>query len=487
MAQNGETEVQQSVRRLIGLFGQVLVELGALMGANAQAAPPVGAAAQPGEGPVPGNQEGPPAGRAPSPSGAMPAAESREIAPAPEPEPVRPEPAPDRPEPVPARPVPVRAEAGLLPGPPAPVEGLRERIERAVDSGLAALLAEEREAGNGGDRREAPPAAPAEPVAPAPAAPKPAWLRAAAPPFTEEELAARAWSPAPSAAQAEGDRPQPPEAFAHSDLFLVCEAQQGRNLAIPWNWVIDTRLSSRGTPEAFTLSNGAAERQVQVSAVIGIWSKAELARWEQEVRWLSSLDALAHSQPAEPGAPRGVPAGDPGDPGVLVVSSFPAAGAAAPHPGPALDRSDRPRPVWVVSPSALARRFLMRHLETAGLAIHESRDLDDPLLPADLRSVGALFLDESLLEQWRERSPGPAAGLPVVLLTVDGVLQVPPAGQRPPQGAVLPRPFERSEVEAVIAWLRSLWRDGDPAGDEDHGDEEDDTWLFADPFGSPEP
>jgi hypothetical protein len=129
----------------------------------------------------------------------------------------------------------------------------------------------------------------------------------------------------------------------------------------------------------------------------------------------------------------------------------------------------------------------MRHLEPAGLEIHESRDLDDPLLPADLGNVGGLFLDESLQEQWRHHPAGRSGGPPVVLLTVDGVLQVPPPGQRPLQGAILPRPFERSEVEAVLGWLRSLWRDGGAAGDEDHGDEEDDTWLFADPFGSPEP
>lgn len=129
----------------------------------------------------------------------------------------------------------------------------------------------------------------------------------------------------------------------------------------------------------------------------------------------------------------------------------------------------------------------MRHLEHAGLEIHESSDLDDPLLPADLGSVGALFLDESLQEQWRDHPAGRAGGPPLVLLTVDGVLQVPAAGERSPHGAVLPRPFERCEVESVVGWLRSLWRGGGTAGDEHHGDEEDDTWLFADPFGSPEP
>ncbi len=138
----------------------------------------------------------------------------------------------------------------------------------------------------------------------------------------------------------------------------------------------------------------------------------------------------------------------------------------------------------MASPSALARRFLIRHLDQKGLEVHEVRDLDDPHLPADLQNAGALFLDESLQEHWRAHPASAQARPPLVLLTVDGGLRVPPDGISAEQGAVLPRPFERSEVESVVAWLRSLWKEGQAGESGYHGDEEDDTWIFADPFGT---
>ncbi len=513
MMQGAESEVQHSVRRLIGLFGQVLVELGNLMGAHAQAALPAGAS----------TPEVPRAASVP---------EVPRVASAPEVPRVASVPEVPRVASVPA------AGSGAQP------EDVRERIERAVDAGLSMLVREERVAqadarqgsflSEQGDRRADPPARPVPPTPPPPAARilRPAWMRASAPPFPGED-AGRASEPEPSEGNgapdaAAGGRDAPPsgarmpespaeatpeplpeawtrspQAFQAGDLFLVCSGQAGRNLAIPWNWVIDTHLSARGTPEAFTLSTGGDERQVTVSTVVGIWTKAELERWQEEVRWLSSLEALRPVAPDER-APQPLP------PEALAGSSLPAAfagpepggataGAAQAPPmpplpagaaeaGPASGSIPTPtRVLWVVSPSALARRFLLRHLEHSGLEIREARDLDDPLLPADLGSAGALFLDECLLEQWRDHPTGRSGGPPLVLLTVDGVLRVPPAGERPSSGAVLPRPFERSEVESVIGWLRSLWHPDRSGGDEDHGDEEDDTWLFADPFGSAGP
>jgi hypothetical protein len=151
------------------------------------------------------------------------------------------------------------------------------RIERAVDTGLAMLAAGERAVGNGGGRdvAEAPGAQPAaqtnsaDPCAadstalrampPVPPAPetrvlRPTWMRAGAPPFPGEE---------PTASEIAARRPipgdtgpglaLPPASFQDGDLFLVCEAHEGRNLAIP---ELGHRHASRarGTPEAFTLS-----------------------------------------------------------------------------------------------------------------------------------------------------------------------------------------------------------------------------------------
>jgi hypothetical protein len=162
----------------------------------------------------------------------------------------------------------------------------------------------------------------------------------------------------------------------------------------------------------------------------------------------------------------------------------PAPGPAAPEPVSSCgDGKPRAERVWIVSPSALARRFLMRHLCDLGIDVLEARDLDDPLLPADLRGVRALFLDESLLEDWKARPASTRGAPPLVCLTVDGALGVPAEGTAPPGGATLPRPFERSEVERVVQWLRSL-RAGSPRGRTGDDGEEDDTWLFADPFGA---
>jgi hypothetical protein len=460
--QGGESEVQQSVRKLLVLFGQVLVEVGNLMGAHAQAALPAGEPAA-GSAAEAGPWESAPAVGPAVRSAQGPASEAN------------------------AEEAPRAADSGALP------EDVHERIERAVDTGLSILVREENAAvsaaqGEGPEYREDGPEAD-EPAArgnpPIPALPearilRPAWMRADAPAFPGED-SGRSAVPAPSgedsgtAAAPEPDAAeQPPEAFKAGDLFLVCLGQQGRNLAIPWNWVVDTHLSPRGTPEAFTLAVGGDERQVIVSSVVGIWTKAELEQWQEEVRWLSSLETL---RPAPPASPEPLPTPS-------SAAGAPAAGAAGPAPSPVSTPSPT---IWVVSPSALARRFLLRHLEHSGLEIHEARDLDDPLLPADLQSMGALFLDECLQEQWRDHPSGRSGGPPLVLLTVDGVLHVPPAGERPAAGAVLPRPFERSEVESVIGWLRSLWHPDRAGGGEDHGDEEDDTWLFADPFGSSGP
>jgi hypothetical protein len=154
--------------------------------------------------------------------------------------------------------------------------------------------------------------------------------------------------------------------------------------------------------------------------------------------------------------------------------------------GASRDAGDRPPPaqVCIVSPSALARRFLMRHLCDLGYEVLESRDLDDPLLPADLRGIAALFLDESLQEEWSSRAAAARGDLPLVLLTVDGELRLPAVGDPAGREATLPRPFERSEVEQVAAWLQTLRGGGagDPSGDD--GLEQDDTWIFVDSGGS---
>ncbi|MBM3317250.1 MAG: hypothetical protein FJY75_05310 [Candidatus Eisenbacteria bacterium] len=174
-----------------------------------------------------------------------------------------------------------------------------------------------------------------------------------------------------------------------------------------------------------------------------------------------------------------------GEPPVAAPVRAPGAG-----PEPVPDQSPAPPPaapavpdqVGIISPSALARRFLMRHLCELGYEVLEARDLDDPLLPADLKGVAALFLDESLQDDWASR-PAATGGIPLVLLTVGGELSVPPAGEPSPAKAVLPRPFERAEVERVVRWLRAPGAGAADEGSGDHGHSRNDTWLFADPFG----
>jgi len=309
---------------------------------------------------------------------------------------------------------------------------------------------------------------PAEPVVP-PAAPEPALAAAASPPVAP--IANPVPTPAPVA----------PE----DELYLVCD-QAGERIALPWCWVVGTRLSLEGRPEGFTVSDGRGERDLHVSHVVGLYTRREIGESQGPVRWIAGVAELATVAPplpepvvAPPPAPESAPERpiEPLRP-TLALALEKHAREEQPCPSPELGHA------WVISPSALARRFLMRHLVDLGFEVREARDLDDPMLPADLKGVPALFLDESLLEDWRTRLPVAAGSPPVVRLTVDGALSVPPDGICPPQGAVLPRPFERSEVERVVAWLCSLRRGASGGGSSEHGDEEDDTWLFADPFGA---
>lgn len=315
------------------------------------------------------------------------------------------------------------------------------------------------------------------------------------------EIEASAASPAPAPAPS---RPEPeiaviPEALApaaepvpaaaattpEEELYLVCD-QAGERIALPWAWVVGTRLSPEGRPEGFTVSDGRGERELHVGRVIGLYTRREITQSNEPTRWIATvaeLLAVALPMPELKVAPSPAPEPVPEQPvepirPTLALAMEKHAREERPCPSPELRRA------WVISPSALARRFLMRHLVDLGFEVHEARDLDDPMLPADLKGVAALFLDESLLEDWRTRLPATAGSPPVVRLTVDGALSVPPDGICPPQGAVLPRPFERSEVERVVAWLCSLHRGASGGGSSEHGDEEDDTWLFADPFGA---
>ena len=330
-----------------------------------------------------------------------------------------------------------------------------------------------------------------------------------------------------------------PENFNYP-LYLIWEDTKGNRLAAPWNWVVNTHISGGGMPEAFTLSDGEQEKRMKVSRVRGIWTPQELETWQESVNWVTDLgdeegnfdidetdDLSAPAQASEPDLDfTGSRATDneietspetshpityPSILGPRVVSEpdlpdLPVKLHLEPTPDPAsiVKRSNsendvlveggsppdseskmhfESKKVWIVSPSALARRFLMRHLDEMGLEVHEARDLDDPLLPADLNSAGALFLDESLQERWGGHAASTLTELPLVMLTVDGALEVPSNGKITARKAMLPRPFERAEVESIVAWLHSLWL-GSATRESDHHGEEDDTWLFADPFGS---
>jgi hypothetical protein len=265
-------------------------------------------------------------------------------------------------------------------------------------------------------------------------------------------------------------------------LFLACEQGSGR-IVIPWSWVAGTRLSPEGSAESFTLSDGHEEREMQVGRVLGLFTRREIVDMDEPARWIASVAEL---EAAPPPAPEPVASPSPEPEASRMPAPLRPAIALAPEKHTHVEPCPSPEQcrAWIASPSALARRFLMRHLVDLGFEVHEARDLDDPMLPADLKGVVALFLDESLLEDWRTRSQAAAGSPPLVLLTVDGALSVPPDGTCPPQGAVLPRPFERSEVERVVHWLGSLRRGARSGGSSGHGDEEDDTWLFADPFGA---
>jgi hypothetical protein len=216
-----------------------------------------------------------------------------------------------------------------------------------------------------------------------------------------------------------------------------------------------------------------------------------VAQDREPIAWSPSAPAVGPSgepAPAAPPAPARPAAIPPPATPAAAVLSHPSA-AADERPAAQADEARTPAPpaipeqVCIISPSALARRFLMRHLCELGYEVLEARDLDDPLLPADLRGVTALFLDESLEDDWTSRPAAARGDIPIVLLTVDGELRVPLNGDLPLLKAVLPRPFERAEVERVVRWLRSLREGGAGEGSGDHGNAEDDTWLFADPFG----
>lgn len=330
------------------------------------------------------------------------------------------------------------------------------------------------------------PATPAPTPSPASVAPASATPESIASPAIPEAPAPIA-PPAASSSPLVAAAPATDAGTADDELFLVCE-QAGERVALPWSWVVGTRLSLEGSPEGFTLSDGHGERELQVGRVLGLYTRQEIAELDEPVHWIASVAEMPPSPVPEPSAP------EPLGPRPPAPEPFPLRPAEPIRPtiALALEKHAREEPcpspelrlAWIASPSALARRFLMRHLVDLGFEVHEARDLDDPMLPADLKGVAALFLDESLLEDWRTRLPVAAGPPPVVLLTVDGALSVPPDGTCPPQGAVLPRPFERSEVERVVAWLCSLRRGARSGGSAEHGDEEDDTWLFADPFGA---
>ncbi|MBP6875361.1 MAG: hypothetical protein KBD56_04770 [Candidatus Eisenbacteria bacterium] len=363
---------------------------------------------------------------------------------------------------------------------------------------------------------------------------------------SEEPATKAAAAPRDEAGPAERvrDREVVREAPSHEEAqerVLVCRGTD-RTLAFPWRWVSRANVSEGADARAgtLTISDGTNQCELAIERVLGMWTRAEIGEWKEGPVWLESASDLQTMMPASESHAREakasharearagrealptpdenisarVPSLEVESPAVRRSSPRPAFDRPAPfslepslsqptavrnepsspdlHQPPSgfvagRDQKRReiaePERVWVASPSALARRFLQRHLTDLGFEVLEARDLDDPLLPADLGGVRALFLDESLLEDWKARAMSSGRLPPLVSLPLDGELAVPPDGCCPPGGAVLPRPFERTQVERVVHWLRTLPGGCAPEDEGDHG-EEDDTWLFADPFGA---
>ena len=287
------------------------------------------------------------------------------------------------------------------------------------------------------------------------------------------------------------DRDPVPEPLSDASLVLVLE-MDGERWAIPWHRVVGARLSVTGAPETFLLDDPRHPRRLNLGQVLGMWTVGELRAEKRPLRWLEAESAPAGS---------GISAQEKPIPDPYITDCRCESGSAqsedshevtesgppADHPTaePADQRAPSgPLTVCVVSPSALARRLLGRQLRDRGFEVLEARDLEDPLLPADLSGIGGLFLDESLLERWQTRQAEAKGAPALVQLVVDGALRVPPPGEYHPEGAILPRPFERTEVARVVGWLRSLQDGRQLGGSDHHGEEEDGTWIFTDPFGT---
>ena len=428
MTHRSETEVQRSVRRLMSALGQLFHEMTALMEAGGRPADRPGSEAAHSVG------EHEPKRPAPEPAGATPtAAPAATVHP----------------------PVMAHPSQEAAPWPAEEGEAFTTRIRRAVGNGLTAMLG---------------------PDALAPTAQGP----------SRGEMAA----PASGYAGEAKERPMGERGErAAEPLNLVCEGEKSGMLAFPWDWVVRIHEAGDGRAEALTVSLPQGDRRMPVRRVLGIWTAAEIQTWDEEVHLVSNPEELLPISEAIRSEVGSAASGTGSADRLPEIPPAPAQVApAASPPAPAASSSGGApgRRVWVVSPSALTRRFLMRHLDQAGLDAHEARDLDDPALPADLESAGALFLDESLVDIWRRRPTSGREDLPLVVLTVEGAVQVPSAGAPAEQTAVLPRPFERSEVESVVAWLHSNW-EGSRVGGGQHGNPKDDTWLFADPFGKAGP
>ncbi len=431
MTHRSETEVQRSVRRLMSALGKLFHEMTALMEAG-----------------------GRPADR-PRSEAAHSVEEHEPKRPAPEPVGAAPKAAPAATDAAVHAPVMAGPSQEAAPWPAEERDAFSTRIRRAVGNGLTAMLGPDA----GGPTAQGPSRGEKD-------APASGYAgEAEEMPMGEKD-----------------ERPAEP-------LKLVCEGEHSGILAFPWDWVVRIHEAGDGRAEALTVSLPQGDRRMPVRRVLGIWTVAEIQTWDEEVHLVSNPEELLPiSEATRSEVASAAPAiGSADRPPEIPPVPAPIAPAATPSVTAVSSSGGAPgRRVWVVSPSALTRRFLMRHLDQAGLDAHEARDLDDPALPADLESAGALFLDESLVDIWRRRPTSGREDLPLVVLTVDGAVQIPSVGAPAEQTAVLPRPFERSEVESVVAWLHSNW-EGSRAGGGQHGNPEDDTWLFADPFGKAGP